>query len=239
MHDPTPGHARRFIARLPVWARIACVVLSIGLLVAFVRFVADDSRPSLIAEDGPIENAQLIAWLCSAIVCVVCCVRGPLRDDRLLWCWRGFLALLIAARELDLHEKLNSDVVGRLGVSYRIDWWLDETVPLWLRAGWGFFGIAAVVLLVAPPLLVRPPTFRMLRAGEITTWLFVSAFGMLFIGYAFDDLLGRGTIIESIHTTQTIEELAELVGAAAYLGSCVTGLREPYTARKARMLSDS
>lgn len=214
-------------------------IVSIGLLAVVVLVAADDSRASLIAEDGPIENAQLIAWLFSAVVCVVACVRGPLRDDRLLWCWRGVLALLIAARELDLQEKLNSDVVGRLGVHYRIDWWLDDTVPLWLRAGWGFVGLVTVVLLIAPPLLVRPPTLRLLRAGEITTWLFVAAFGLLFIGYAFDDLLGRGTIIESIHATQTIEEFAELAGAAAYLGSCVTGLREPYSVRKARMQSDS
>ena len=204
-----------------------------------MRFIAVDSRAFLIAEGGPIETAQLIAWLFSALICTALCVRGPLRDDRLIWCWRGVLALLIAARELDLHEKLNSDVVGRLGVHYRIDWWLDETVPLWLRAGWGLAGLILLVLLIAPPLLIRPPTLRLLRAGEITTWLFVLAFGLLFIGYVFDDLLGRGTVIESIHTTQTIEELAELAGALAYVGSCLAGMREPYSTRKTRMLSDS
>lgn len=200
-------------------------------------YISLDSPAFLHAEGGPIENMQLLGWCFAALVSFVTCACGPRRDDRLLCGWRGVLALAIAARELDLHERLNSDVIGKFGVHYRIDWWLDSSVPIWLKAGWGVIALAGGLLLLLPPLLVRPPTARLLRVGDTSTWLFLIAFGMLILGYALDDFLGRGMIVESIQITQALEELAELAGVGAFVASCLALLFVPYSVRKVRALA--
>ncbi len=212
-------------------------IAATGLGVAAVLYMSFDSPAFLHTEDGPIEIMQLASWCLAAVFAFIACARGPQRDDRLISGWRGVLALVLASRELDLHEELNSDVIGELGIHYRIDWWLDSSVPIWLKAGWGAIALVGIVLLLVPPLLVRPPTFRLLRAGDTSTWLFILAVGLLFLGYALDDFLGRGTIIESIHITQALEELAELAGVWAFVASCLVLLFVPYSVRKARTLA--
>ena len=230
MQDPQRLPARPFR-----WVPIVLGVAAVVLGTAAVLYMTFNSPAFLHAEDGPIEIIQLISWCVAAVLAFLACARGPQRDDRLICAWRGVLAVVIAIRELDLHEQLNSETLGNLGVHYRIDWWLDSSVPIWLKAGWATIALAGIGLLLIPPLLVRPPTFRLLRAGDASTWLFILAFGLLFLGYALDDFLGRGTIIESIQITQALEELAELMGVWAFVGSSILLLFVPYSARKAQV----
>jgi hypothetical protein len=205
----------------------------VGALVLAYSLAA---RPALLhAEGGPIEDIQFGGWLVGALVCAVLALRGRRRGDRLMPAWLGVLAVGCAARELDLHEKLNSDVIGSLGVHYRIDWWLDGAVPLWLKAGWALVALVVLALVVLPPLLVRPPTARLLRAGDAGTWLLLLAGLLLFGGYAFDDLFGRGRFIEDVQVTKAIEESLELGGVAAFLGSVLAGFGAPLSVRARRV----
>ncbi len=234
---PTTQDSQRVPVRRFWWVKVAFVFAALGLGTAAVLYMSLDSPAFLHAEGGPIETIQLVSWYLAAAISFAACARGPRRDDRLLCGWRGVLALAIAARELDLHERLNSDVIGKFGVHYRLDWWLDGSIPIWLKAGWGMIALAGILLLLLPPLLVRPPTVRLLRVGDTSTWMFLIAFGMLILGYALDDFLGRGTIVESIQITQALEELAELAGVGAFVSSCLALLFVPYSVRKARALA--
>lgn len=213
------------------WVKILAAAIVAGALAIAALYLLTDNPTALHAENGPIETVQLAAWLLAAAIYIFAAARGPRRADLLMNGWRAVIALAVSARELDLHEKLNSDVIGRLGVHYRIDWWLDGAVPLGLKAGWATIFLVLLALLLLPPLMVRPPTRRLLLRGDAHTWLFLLAFAFLFLGYALDDFLGRGTIVESIHITQGLEESVELCGVGCYLASAVSVLRLPFSAR--------
>jgi hypothetical protein len=116
-------------------------------------------------------------------------------------------------------------------VSFKLTWWTDEAVPLWLKAAWGAAIAALVMLVVVPPLLVRAPVVRLMRRGDAPTWLFLAAIGLLGFGYVMDDILGRGRIGVSPEVTVAIEEISETLGAAAFLASLVLTLRRPLSSR--------
>ncbi|HBS28000.1 MAG TPA: hypothetical protein DEB06_00785 [Phycisphaerales bacterium] len=189
----------------------------------------------VFAERGPVESAQVACWALSVLFAAWLVWKRPRRIDRLGAVWVLTLSALALARELDLHEQLNPGAHGgNLGVSFRLDWWSDPAVPMALKLGWALGGVALAGLLTVPPLLARVPVFSLLRARDPASWLFVVALGFLGLGYAADDLFGRGQFVSPI-VTIGIEEGSELVGAACFLASILFTARCPISQRVAAL----
>lgn len=131
------------------------------------------------------------------------------------------LAALVAyAREADFHTVLNPRYLGEWGMRYRADWWLNGQVPLWLKLGWG---VALATPVVALGLLVRASRVQPIEAVRHPTpfvWLALACVGLYAVGYALDDLLGRGLFVPS-WVTMFVEEGSELLAAGVVLLICV------------------
>ncbi|MCL4743177.1 MAG: hypothetical protein KJZ54_13345 [Phycisphaerales bacterium] len=216
------------------WAWVRWCLLTAALVVALqiVGYLVVPVPKEFHAEGGPLEMVQVALWIGAAVVACIAVVRRPSRRDALNAGWVALLAALAAARELDLHESLQTERLGGVVVRFRIDWWLDPGVPIAPRIVWAAVFAALIVALVVPPLAVRPPILRLLRSGDAAAWLFFAAGGLLAAGYALDDLLGRGRIVEDIETLQGIEEACELLGAAAFAGSALHTALRPLSRRE-------
>lgn len=179
------------------------------------------------AEGGPIEWMQLSCVL-GAVLCAAGIVVRQRGNDRVNGVWFVMLFVLLAARELDLHEDLNEGVLGAWAVSYRLDWWTSFDVPLWPKLLWGGVGAVLGTVLAIPPLLVRAPALKLLRAGDVGAWLFIGGFACYASGYLLDDILGRGVLVHG-DEGQVMEEFCELLGAVSFLASTIVMLRRPPT----------
>lgn len=205
--DPrTMGEARWESGRWR-WALWAAVP-ALGLWVW--EFVAEIDRG--FREDGVFEIAQVVVWGLSCVSAVVVATRithGPSRWGTVLLGVFAFFAML---RELDAHIALNPQRLGAWGVRYRIDWWLDGSVPVMIKAVW--VAIAACVAAVVG--------YSVWRARQPMRWdlarlrLLAGAGVMLFVGFVCDDLL-RGRV--PIEIAQVIEETAEMIGALLFLAA--------------------
>jgi hypothetical protein len=140
------------------------------------------------------------------------------------------LALLAALRELDAHIFLNPATIGEYGVRYKISWWLDSGVPLWLKLGWATLFLGVLFLLVFPALRLRHSAMRLLRNADPPLVLLLACFVFLTIGFGIDDLL-RGSRRISFNTRQVIEEMSELIGALFFLWSASLQCRTPWCSR--------
>ncbi len=226
LHPPTP-------ASIPPrgfgWAPRAVAALAGLLAVVGGMYLAWPDWHEVHAEGGPLEILQLAGALGSLLTAFVIVLRQRGRD-RLNGVWLLTLFLLLVARELDLQEQLNEEVLGEWAVSYRLRWWMSWEVPLWPKLMWG--GVAAVLgaALFIPPTIVRAPALRLLRAGDAGAWLFAG--GALFygLGYVLDDVLGRGVLVDG-DQGQVMEETCELIGAASFFASTFFTCRFSLAAR--------
>lgn len=169
----------------------------------------------LHAEHGLYESAGITMLLGAAVAAVA---LAPLVTDtpsRAILLWLGSIALIAAVRELDLHILLSPEYLGRYGVRYRIDWWLDHDVSILRKFLWAAaFGIAGAWLIL-PPLVFRAYTFpaaRNLRDTSVQMLILTALFWGA--GAAIDDLL-RGAGSETVK--RTIEEAVETIGALCFL----------------------
>lgn len=217
--------------------RFAPPALAVGVLLTAAAVVSYFFFPvplEIGAPEGPVEASQLVMWIASTAAGIAACLRAPSVRDRMDAAWLAIIALAATFRELDAHIYLNPETLGDWGVRYRIDWWLSAEAPLLPRVCWALAGIVAICLLLLPPLVVRAPTLRLLRAGDAAACLFLTAVGLLGLGYITDDVL-RHSPLASKENLWRIEELFELLGAAAFLGSAVVTLRWPLSRRVAAL----
>ena len=179
--------------------------------------VAGGSRISLTddidGEGGPIEAAQVALWAFAAVIALTLAWR--LRDKAARWftVWLGVLASLAAARELDLHVKLNPETLGDWGVRYRLDWWTDGSVSIGLKLMW--FAIASVIgaAFIIPMLRAGTAVKQVLLRQRAVPILGAACLAMLFVGWASDDLLRQWTSkVEGV----LVEEGAELIGVCCF-----------------------
>lgn len=204
--------------------------LVIGTLSLAAYSLAPD-KEAFVEESGPLEWVQLAVWIASTGVALVATVLAPSRRDRIDAIWLLILSALAVARELDVQNLLNPEHgAGDLGVSFRIEWWLDSGVSPGLKAAWLSAGLVLAALILAPPLLVRAPVVRLLRAGDAPAWLFLGAIGLLGCGYALDDLVGRGAFVPE-SWTRLAEEVAETMGALCFLASLALTAGRPLSRR--------
>ncbi len=230
MNEPTskdetqPRFGRR-------WVPIS-VGMTIGTIAGCAILVALHPNTEWVAgESGPIEALHIGVWAVSMLIAAAAFALHRDRVSRLMDFWILTLAAAAFGRELDLHTLLNpGGILGAYGVRYRIDWWLSVETPVTLRLAWGCVILAGLAALALPPLLTRAPTPRLLRAGDGASWTFLASLAFLFLGYASDDLLGRGQFLLS-PVTMSIEETAESAGAILFALSAWISLRFPLGVR--------
>jgi hypothetical protein len=210
----TPGLRAR--AWRPAWALGAAAAIVCFLAIGYaVTPVWHDFH----AENGPEEVVQAGLWFAAAAVSLSAVLAGGRPwNDRLGVAWLGALALTAGARELDLHTKLNPETLGEWGVRYRMDWWLDFSVPLSVKLLWSaiFLGMGAAI--IGPAAVLRPPLGKALRRGDPVAVLLAMAGMGVIAGFVADDLL-RGVFAH--HGSQAAEEALELCGVSLFLGAAI------------------
>lgn len=229
MHNsPAQSVPPRFGRRWIGWTAGA---LGLALIACTTLIALYPDTDWAVSETGPMETFHNIMWGVAIILAAIALAKLRDRTTRLMDFWLLLLASGALARELDLHMLLKPDgALGAFGMRYRIDWWLSAEVPVWLKLAWLIANIALVACLALPPLLVKAPMFRLLRAGDGASWTFLISVGFLGTGYAADDLLGRGQIIEPLYS-RWIEETSEGLGAVAFAVSAAISLLNPLGAR--------
>ncbi|HYE01767.1 MAG TPA: hypothetical protein VD963_00890, partial [Phycisphaerales bacterium] len=217
------------------WIARALGGAAVLLALVAVAYLAAPVPKEVHAEGGPVEWGEFAAWVLAVLASGLALARSPTRRDRLDALWIHTLAWLATARELDLHERINPEAMGRWGrwgVRFRADWWLDAGAPLGPKLLWGMVALALVGLLALPPLLVRAPGLALARRCDPPTVLFLLACALLAGGYLSDDLLRHPGFMHEEHL-QGIEEALELLGAWAFAASAGATLRRPLTVRLA------
>jgi hypothetical protein len=187
----------------------------------------------MFSEGGLVETLQFGSWIMVALLAIFAALRHRGRRDASFALWVAVVAGVCALRELDAHIYLNPETMGSWGVRYRIDWWLDRDSPVLPRVAWALTGLVLACLVIVPLLIARPKPFVLLVAQDRAALCAVAGAVFLALGYAADDLIGRGLIV-SRDVSKPIEEISELIGVL-WIGTGVWLLsQQPLTARHAR-----
>ncbi|QOV87791.1 hypothetical protein [Humisphaera borealis] len=208
----------------------ACLLVSLaivlGSLAGSVAIAATSAAINGLfatsAETGPLERFHSSLWILSAVLALVVAVRSRDREARALMMLLAAGALLVSAREADLHEKLNSDVIGYWGVHFRRDWWTSGNSPFPPRILWAaiFLAIAAagayVVWRGAIAMFLRGR-----RQGRLV-WPLGTATLLMFVAYALDDLLRYRL---NLRQSQVCEETIETAACLTYFCAIVWAIR--------------
>ena len=205
------------------------VTLAVGIPVAIAAPLMGKST-LLESEGGLLETLSWVAWLLAFAGSLWGALRAARSHDRSAAGLLGVLALMAGLRELDAHVWLTPVKIGEYGVRYKISWWLDARVPLWLKLGWATLFLGGLLVLVIPALRLRRSAMRLLRNADPSLVLLLCSFVCLAIGFGVDDGL-RGSRLLSHKTRQVIEEASELIGALLFLWSVALECRAPWTSR--------
>lgn len=171
-------------------------------------------------EGGVLELTQAAILGSAVVLAAVAALRLPPGRYR---AWGGMLmlvALVAYAREADFHTVLNPRYLGEWGIRYRADWWLNGQVSLGLKLGWAVTLATPVAVLGLLLRASRAQPVEALRQRKPFAWLALSCVGLYAVGYAMDDLLGRGQFAPT-WLTMFVEEGSELVAAVVVLLMCV------------------
>jgi len=204
-------------SRRSLWPLVLAATAFPTIAATVLYLVVPDPRVVHL-EGGIIERSQLVGWVVAAALAAFLAIRTRERRTAAAIAWRGILAVLLLARELDLHEALNPEMAGAFGVRYRLDWWLDPSTPFQAKLLWMSISGAVAALLLMPVAAAREPPLRLLSARDPAMWLTAIAFALFGAGWMIDDVL-RG-ILEK-HSAKAAEELVELYGVGCYVASVV------------------
>lgn len=215
-----------------LWLPLAAAAL-LALVASGLWYALSFGWVNLFIENSWIELVQLGAWLGGACWAWWRIPRLGAARDRWMLFWLAVIMSLAAAREQDLQKYLNPDRFGDFGVSFRIAWWLDGSVPLALKIGWVVLFLALLAALTVPLLRARPRLIMMGLGRDLSVWLFGLGGGFLVLGYGADDLYGRGQFMPVLYS-EILEECFEAIGAVLVVASAVVTGRTTLDAREAR-----
>jgi hypothetical protein len=187
------------------------------------------------AEGGPLETAQLVTWTAACLIAALAALRARPWRDRLFALWLFTAAAFAAARELDLHQVVQRPSSWLPPIHYRLDWFADPAQPLGPKVLWATIFVLAAILVPGSLVWMRVRAFKLLRRGDGSICLLTLALLLLATGYAWDDLLGRGSLGIRIDVTQATEECFEFLGALAFLLGAWYELRTPLSSRVAAL----
>lgn len=208
---------------------IGIIVGIVAVLVAAGHWLSPESD-ALYREDGVLEDITVGLWFLSVLMALGTAIKFSNSGTRLMAIWTGWLALLAALRELDLHIWLNPKHLGEYGVRYRIDWWLSTEVSVWLRLGWLLFFVVVIGLAVYPPLRMWKRLLGLwLRGDSLMGFLWVAVLFLLG-GFVIDDILRPVQFVE-LGTKQLCEETSETIGALLYFIGMILHWRRQLDAR--------
>lgn len=225
-HTARQPRPRITLARCALVFGVVAVAMLIGT--RFVKF------NQIAGEFGLLECTQLGFWCLSAIVALAAAPSRKSKRDRWNCLWLGVIALLIAWRETDAHEKLNAEALGVWALHFRADWLTDASVPIHVKLAWGLVFAIVAALLVVPLIKAKPDGLKQLRRLDPGAIMFVLALGGIGFGYAADDLLGRGQFVP-VATSKIFEESGELMGAVAFFLCVVASVSVPLDVREGRL----
>lgn len=173
-------------------------------------------------EGGVLELTQAAVLGTAVLLSAVAAVRlpaGPARAWSALLC---LLALLAYAREADFHIVLNPRYLGAWGLRYRLDWWLSGEVALSVKLAWAVALATPVALFGWLYYASGVHPLRALWERRPVAKAMLACVGLYVVGYALDDVLGRGQFLPT-WVTMPAEELAELGAALVLLVLCSPG----------------
>ncbi|MHB1307206.1 MAG: hypothetical protein ACYDC1_24870 [Limisphaerales bacterium] len=226
---PEPNSPQTTFSAKELFARhrphLSWVATGAGLAFACV-FGLHHAGFRLHQEQGVIERLSLLFWAFSGLVAAWGAARATHREARLLDVWLGSLAALAALREMDAHILMNPRYLGDLGVRFRLDWWTDGSVSVWLKLGWTVLFLGVGLVTVYPPMKLRRWLWLQARQGNPAIGLLVAAVGFLAMGFVIDDLL-RPIRFINLDIKQLVEETSETIGAALYAVATVLLIRRP------------
>lgn len=205
------------------WA--AALTTGTALLVTVTAVLLPSSRV-LYREDGVLEDLSVVCWVLSGLAALWAVVRAGGRESRLMAAWTGWVATLAALRELDAHILLNPQHLGAWGVRYRLDWWTNGSVSVWLKLGWGAVFLAALVLVAYPPLRLLRILSDLFWKGDALAGLLVLSVAFLVFGFVIDDILRPVRFVRH-DAKQLIEETSEAIGAILFSAGMVLQWRRP------------
>lgn len=187
--------------------------------------------PWLYEEHGIYESASVVLLLASVVVALAFLRETRSTHSRITLLWLATLALLAAMRELDMHIYFNPEYLDAMGVRYRIDWWLDGGIPLYLKLSWAAIFAAVGIWLALPLIVYRKQTLIFLRQFRDPSLQMLMLTGILWaIGFKIDDLF-REVNLFSDPVADTIEEGAECLGALTLFLATVGYATVPISAR--------
>lgn len=221
MTQPRHRGAGRWAWLRPTLLAAVGVITSIGLW-----YVLTSQMAPISDEDHVVEMMQAGLWGFSAVAALPTIAQQPAWADRGFAAWMAVLGLLALLRELDLHVVLNL----LFPVRFKTQWLFDLTVPWWHRMTWVGLGVGLAFALVSPLWRRRVDLKGLLRGGDAGMGLMAMAFACLGLGYALDDVLGRGLVLSRRHS-RIIEETWELLGVLACYASSIVHWRWPLTSR--------
>lgn len=221
---------RRTLSRRFGYLALTGLAAMLILAVLGLGYSLSASPAEIHAENGPIEQISLVAWLASALIGAFAFKRHSGPHDRPVFFWLGTLGLLAALREVDAQVVLNPAYLGQFGVRYRLDWFLSPQVSLPLRVAWLVLFATVALLLIIPVVRMRRSAGHLLREGDAAAGLFIISVLCLAFAYAFDDLF-RDTHLLVKAIRKAIEEISELLGSLAFLACLFSLLWKPPSER--------
>ena len=189
-----------------------------------------------MAENGPFENAQVTLWAIAIMVGVMVVLTRKRVRERCFGGWLSFMSLLALLREADLHTVPKPENLGYWGVHISLRWWLSADAPVLPRIMWAVIFAAMLAAVIVPIVRVAPKHLPLLMAKDAAWRLFLFSGLGLFLGYTFDDLLGRGRFVHPVYT-QVLEESFELIGAALFCLAIISIYKISLTSREQRAIA--
>jgi hypothetical protein len=196
--------------------------------VALIVYTYYPQRLSLIWSEGNVgENIAAAAWGLGAVLCLVKLFFFFGKQDKVfLWWWCFFACFLGAARELDMHKKM--DEIS--GITWKTDFLGDAAVPLVLKVVLVAMMITMVGGMLGSVIFKHRSIIREINAGNVLICIFVLGLIYMTFGFLFDgSVLGKPVLFPIITRSfaKLCEETFETIAACLICLSLV-----PYFYRK-------
>ncbi len=225
--DPAQHEATR-LKSLAIPAVLIVLLMAVCLTTAGT--LEGDARQAFLGEGGPIETTSAFCYIA---ITVLLCTFSFWRYDRCFAIETGALSALLAARELDFHNRFTTEGVFRSSFYFR-----DlASVPEKIVVSIILLGIAVLVIDYA-----RRFTGRYIRGLlTLTPWVVtvVGGFGLIVLGKGMDSSTWAFEAVGveqqlSISMINMLEESLELSGAVALLCAAILYVRSASRERSPR-----
>lgn len=210
--------------------KIATTILAFVLILLSIAHIMSPKPSRIYAEGGPIEWLSFGFWIAAMLICCLALSRQCKQIDRQIFWWICLICFLAAARELDAQVLLNPKYLGQFGVHYKTRWFLSPEVNIFLKLFWFSLFLMLGGNIIFPLIAQRKLIIQQIRNGDVAAGFFLLGVIGLTIGFIFDDILRKTTFLDR-DLRQSMEETAEMLGAAFFLIGTGLFLWKPFSER--------